>query len=71
MAFSVSGILASHPYDLGELQLSLRVLDPRPQAIIMGERYTEDDAKQARTVKQEYPSETNGQDGTLLKTHLS
>lgn len=65
--FSVNGIFAMDPYSSRDLALTLRVLELRPRAVIMGRGYTEEEAEQARTVIKEYMNETGVSDGTLIK----
>ncbi|KAK3174102.1 hypothetical protein OEA41_001346 [Lepraria neglecta] len=52
--FSVNGILDIDPYTSKELAGGLRVLEPRPQALLIGGGYTDQEAGQAEIVFDEY-----------------
>ena len=65
--FSVNGILEMDPYSSRDLALTLRVLEPRPLAVIMGRGYTEEEAEKARTVFKDYMNETGTEKGTVVK----
>ena len=65
--FSVNGILEMDPYSSRDLGLTLRVLEPRPLAVIMGRGYSDEEAEQAQTVFKDYMNETGVEDGTVVK----
>lgn len=64
--FSVNGILSLENYSSTDLALALRVLEPRPQALLIG-GYTDEEAEQGRTVFDEYMKETGVSGGTVVK----
>ena len=55
------------PYSSRDLALTLRVLEPRPLAVIMGRGYSEEEADDARAVFKEYMNETGVSDRTVVK----
>ena len=65
--FSVNGILDIDPYTSAELAVALRVLEPRPQALLIGGGYTDEEAKQAQTVFDEYKKEVSLEKGTVVR----
>ena len=50
-----------------ELALVLRVLEPRPQALLLGGGYTDEDAEKAQAVFDEYTKETDIPNGKLVR----
>ena len=65
--FSVNGILSIHTWSDSELALVLRVLEPRPQALLIGGGYTDEEAEKAQAVFDEYTKEMDISNGKLVR----
>ena len=65
--FSVNGILSMHTWSDSELALALRVLEPPPQALLIGGGYTDEDADKAQAVFDEYTKEMGISNGRLVR----
>ena len=65
--FSVNGILDIDPYTSKELAGALRVLEPRPQALLIGGGYTDQEAGQAELVFDEYKKDVGLEKGTVVR----
>ena len=65
--FSVNGILSMNTWSDSELALVLRVLEPRPQALLLGGGYTDEDAEKAQAVFDEYTKEMDIPNGKLIR----
>ena len=65
--FSVNGILSMNTWSDSELALVLRVLEPRPQALLLGGGYTDEDAQKAQAVFDEYTKEMDIPNGKLVR----
>ena len=65
--FSVNGILSMNPWSDSELALVLRVLEPRPQALLLGGGYSDEDAENAQAVFDEYKKEMDIPNGKLVR----
>ena len=65
--FSVNGILSISPWSDPELTLALRVLEPRPQVLLLGGGYSDEDAEKAQAVFDEYTKEMDIPNGKLVR----
>ena len=52
-----NGVISLPQYDNADLALALRVPEPRPQALMVGGGYTDEEAEQARGVFEAYQKE--------------
>ncbi|WVO15480.1 hypothetical protein L204_103138 [Cryptococcus depauperatus] len=64
--FVISGVLESDPFSAKDLALALKVLEPRPQAVVVGRGYSEEEADQVRRVFVEYAHDVDIT-GTVIK----
>ena len=65
-AFTVNGILTTQPYSSAALALALRVLEPRPQALLIGGSYTDAEVADAQAVFHAYTEEVGIFEGTVV-----
>lgn len=65
--YLVNGVICSPQYNNEELALALRVPEPRPQALMVGGGYTDEEAKQARDVFESYQKEVGFSTGTFVR----
>jgi hypothetical protein len=65
--YNIGGILESDPFSKSELALALRVLEPRPAAVVIGRAYSEEETADAREVFSEYLKEVGIEQGTVIK----
>ena len=65
--FSVNGILIIDTYASKELAAALRVLEPRPQALLVGGGFTDEEAEQAKLVFDEYKKDVELERGTVVR----
>lgn len=65
--YSIGGILESDPFSKTELALALRVLEPRPVAVVVGRGYSEEETAETREVFSEYLKEVGLERGTVIK----
>ncbi|KAJ3577130.1 hypothetical protein NPX13_g3437 [Xylaria arbuscula] len=65
--FTIGGILESDPFSSSELTLALKVLEPRPQVILVGRGYSEDETSTARQVLINYMADVGIEKGTVVK----
>ncbi|MCJ1457105.1 hypothetical protein MMC28_007471 [Mycoblastus sanguinarius] len=65
--FSVNGILSMQTYSPTELALVLRVLEPRPQALLIGGGYSDAEAEQAEVAFNDYRKEVGVSDGKFVR----
>ena len=56
-----------HTWSDSELALALRVLEPPPQALLIGGGYTDEDADKAQAVFDEYTKEMGISNGRLVR----
>ena len=64
--FPMNGILITQPYSSASLALALRVLEPRPQALLIGGGYSDDEVADAHAVFDQYADEVGVFDGTVV-----
>ncbi|KAI0202603.1 hypothetical protein F4808DRAFT_420730 [Astrocystis sublimbata] len=67
LGFKIGGILESNPFSTNELALALRVIEPRPQAIIVGRGYSDEETSSARQVLSQYMRDAGIENGTVIK----
>lgn len=65
--YNIGGVLESDPFSTNDLALALRVLEPRPRAVVVGRGYSDDEASQVREIFAEYTKEVGNEDGTVIK----
>ncbi len=65
--FSVNGILSMHTWSDSELATVLRVLEPRPQALLIGGGYTDEEGEKAQAVFDEYTKELDIPNARLVR----
>ncbi|KAI1133609.1 hypothetical protein F5Y10DRAFT_259932 [Nemania abortiva] len=67
--FNICGILESNPFSTSELALALRVIEPRPQVLLVGRGYSEEETSSAREVFSQYMAHVGIEEGkgTLIK----
>ncbi len=65
--FSVNGILSMHTWSDSELAMALRVLEPRPQTLLIGGGYTDEEAEKAQAVFDEYTKEMDISNGKMVR----
>ena len=65
--FSVNGILSMNPWSDSELASALRILEPRPQVLLLGGGYADEDAEKAQAVFDEYIKEMDIPNGKLVR----
>ncbi|KAI0474232.1 hypothetical protein F4859DRAFT_521957 [Xylaria cf. heliscus] len=65
--FTIGGILESNPFSSNELTLALKLLEPRPQVILVGRGYTEDETSLVRQVFANYMADVGIEKGTVIK----
>ncbi len=65
--FSVNGVLSSVPFRTSDLALALRVLEPRPQALLVGGVYNKEEAEQAQEVFNVYMREVGVSSGAFVR----
>ena len=56
-----------HTWSDSELAVALRVLEPQPQALLIGGGYTDEEADKAQAVFDEYTKETGISNGKLVR----
>ena len=56
-----------HTWSDSELAVALRVLEPQPQALLIGGGYTDEDAYKAQAVFDEYTKYTGISNGKLVR----
>jgi hypothetical protein len=65
--FTIGGILESNPFSLNELTLTLKVLELRPQVVLVGRGYSEDETSIVRQVFLNYMADVEIEKGTVIK----
>ncbi|KAJ8110869.1 hypothetical protein ONZ43_g5762 [Nemania bipapillata] len=65
--FAIGNILESSPFSSNELTLALKVLEPRPQVVLVGRGYSEDETSIARQVFADYAADVGIEKGTVIK----
>jgi hypothetical protein len=65
--YAIGETLESDPFSAQGLALALRVLEPRPQVVLVGRGYPEDETTQARKIFAEYMKEVGVDKGTVIK----
>ncbi|KAH6855910.1 hypothetical protein B0I37DRAFT_424685 [Chaetomium sp. MPI-CAGE-AT-0009] len=69
--YNISGILESDPLSENELALALRVLEPRPAAVVVGRGYSEEEeTAETREAFSEYLKKAGVEQGTV-QDHVS
>lgn len=66
-SFSIGGILESDPFSATELAFVLKVLEPRPQVVLVGRGYTESEMDMVLKVFAQYAKDVNVNSGTIIK----
>lgn len=64
--FPINGILTTQLCSSASLALALRVLEPRPQALLIGGGYSDAEAADAHAVFYEYANEVGMLEGTVV-----
>ncbi|KAH7310737.1 hypothetical protein B0I35DRAFT_482026 [Stachybotrys elegans] len=65
--YTIGGILEASPFSTSDLALALRLLEPRPQVVLVGKGYSEDVTDQVRDVFSQYAREVGTKDGAVIK----
>ncbi|KAI0874254.1 hypothetical protein GGS24DRAFT_353017 [Hypoxylon argillaceum] len=65
--FTINGILESDPFEPSELALALRVVEPRPQVVLVGRGYSEEETSSVRQIFSQYMTEVGIEKGTVIK----
>ncbi|KAJ4309915.1 hypothetical protein N0V84_011239 [Fusarium piperis] len=65
--YGIGGILESDPLSVHDLGVALRVLEPRPKAIVVGRGYTEEEASEVRKAFAEYHKDVGLDAGIVIK----
>ncbi|KAF4478556.1 hypothetical protein FAGAP_12342 [Fusarium agapanthi] len=65
--YGIGGILESDPFSVYDLGVALRVLEPRPKAIVVGRGYTEEEANEVRKAFVEYHKDVDLDAGVVIK----
>ncbi|KAF2965029.1 hypothetical protein GQX73_g8536 [Xylaria multiplex] len=65
--FKIGGILELTPFSSDQLTLALKVLEPRPQVVLVGRGYSEDETSIARQVFGNYMGDVGIEKGTVIK----
>ncbi|KAI0099730.1 hypothetical protein GGR51DRAFT_564772 [Nemania sp. FL0031] len=64
--FKIGGVLESDPFSESELEVALRVIEPRPRVLFVGREYTKEEREIADKIFYEYKKEV-GVEGHLVK----
>lgn len=65
--YLVGGVLESDPFSEEQLAIALRVLEPRPQALLIGKGYSDSETAKARNVFASYMRDASVEKGTVIK----
>lgn len=65
--YGIGGILESDPLSVHDLGVALRVLEPRPRAIVVGRGYSEEEADEVRKAFTEYHKDVDLDAGVVIK----
>ncbi|KAF4468526.1 hypothetical protein FALBO_4581 [Fusarium albosuccineum] len=65
--YGIGGVLEADPFSAHDLAVALRVLEPRPRAVVVGRGYTEEEADEVRKAFAEYSKDVGLDAGTVIK----
>ena len=65
--FSVNGILSMNKWSPSDLAVALRVLEPSPQALLIGGGYSDEEAANARAAFDAYMKELDIPNGKVVR----
>ncbi|KAI4860122.1 hypothetical protein F4820DRAFT_437836 [Hypoxylon rubiginosum] len=65
--FAIGGILESDPFSPKDLALALKILEPRPQAMLVGRGYSEEEAEVVRIIFAQFKQNVSLDDGIVIK----
>ncbi|KAM5341393.1 hypothetical protein ACJ41O_014424 [Fusarium nematophilum] len=64
--YGIGGILESDPFSTHDLAVALRVLEPRPRAVVVGRGYTEEEADEVPKAFAEYSKDVGLDTGVVV-----